>query len=78
MLQAVPAAGHRDHAEVFDDALKSGDDSRDRGVADDVETRRHAGLGARFHMRGDDLGIHVAGPDPVRGIGIGLMQPGGA
>ncbi len=63
VLQAVTAAGHRGHAEVVDHAFEGGDGRRDRGVTDDVETRRHAGLGTRPHVRGDGLGIQVAGSD---------------
>jgi len=35
------------------------------------------GLGACPHVCFDDLGIQVAGPDAIRSVGVGLVQPRG-
>ena len=49
----------------------------DRGVADDVESGCHIGFGARPHVCLDGLGVQIAGAGVV-GIGVRLVQPGGA
>ncbi len=46
VLESVPAAGHRRHPVTIDDTFERIDNRTDRGVADDVEARRHPRLGA--------------------------------
>ena len=62
----MTAARNRGRSELVDDPLECGDDRGDRGVADDVEARCDAGLGAgaevgsyRVNVETDLLAKHV-------------------
>ncbi len=76
VLQAVTASGNRGHAEVVDHLLQGGNHAGDRGVADDVESGRHTGFGARPQMCRDGLRVQVAGPTVV-GVAVRIVQPSG-
>ncbi|CAM5647507.1 hypothetical protein SALBM217S_09618 [Streptomyces griseoloalbus] len=76
MLDTVPGGAYAGEAELLGRRADAVDHGAHGGVADRVEARLEARLGAGDHMGGDRVRVEVRGAG-VGGVGVRLVQAGG-